>query len=391
MARVASLLKSSQVDLVSRASAVLKGIYACCAIFCCAHAHSAEVLSRVGTIQVPGTSAQNPFEMFDNGLIAPSLDRYFLSDITNKSVDVFRASTGQFLFRVPGFFGYSPPCCERVGPGSLEIVGEDELWVTDADSAVKIVSLAARKVVETISTGGRVRTDALAYDPRDHVMVVNNPDDPIPFITFISVVAGHPILGKLQFPRATASLEHAVWSAKTGLYYLTIPELDANHARGGLAVIDPRKRTVLRTIPIDRCGPNAVALGPDEQLLIGCRAAGRGNDYGFPPGTFVMNLRTEKIDRLAPVNGSDQAWYNPGDNRYYLAALANRGGPVVAAIEASGEHRVITATSQHFAHSVAVDPRTNHAFVPFSATPTDPDCLHGCIAVYAVTGDEVAH
>jgi hypothetical protein len=373
------------------ATAVLKGIYVCFAVFCCADVHSAEVLSRVGTIQVPGTSAQNPFEMFDNGLIAARLDRYFLSDITNKSVDVFRASTGQFLFRVPGFFGYAPPCCERVGPGSLEIVDADELWATDADSTVKIVSLPARKVVETISTGGQVRTDALAYDPRDHVMVVNNPDDPIPFITFISVLAGHRILGKLQFPRATASLEHAVWSAKTGLYYLTIPELDADHARGGLAVIDPRNRIVLRTIPIDQCGPNAVALGPDEQLLIGCRAAGRGNDYGFPPRTFVMNLRSEKIDRLASVNGSDQAWYNPGDNRYYLAALGNRGGPVIAAIDANGEHRVITATSQHFAHSVAVDPLTNHAFVPFSSTPTDPDCPHGCIAVYAVTGDEVVH
>jgi hypothetical protein len=388
MARVASLGRPSQVDWVS---AILKRIYFCCAIFCCADSHSAEVLTRVGTIQVPGTSAQNPFDMFDNGLIEAKGDRYLLSDITNKSVDVFRASTGQFLFRVPGFFGYSPPCCERVGPGSLEMVDENEVWATDADSTVKIVKLAARNIVETISTGGRVRTDALAYNPRDHIMVVNNPDDPIPFVTFISVLAGHPILGKLEFPRATASLEHAVWSAKTGLYYLTIPELDGSHARGGLAVIDPRKRTVLRTIPIDQCGPNAVALGPDEQLLIGCRAAGRGNDFGFPPRTFVMNLRTEKIDRIAAVNGSDQVWYNPGDNRYYLSALGNRGGPIIAVVEATGRHRVVTATSQHFAHSVAVDPLTNHAFVPFSSTPTDPDCQHGCIAVYAVKGEEVVH
>jgi hypothetical protein len=373
------------------ASAVLKRICIYCAIFCCADAYSAEVLSRVGTIQVPGTSAQNPFEMFDNGLVAAKFDRYLLSDITNKSVDVFRASTGEFLFRIPGFFGYSPPCCERVGPGSLEMVDENQVWATDADSTVKIVDLATRKVVETISTGGHVRTDALAYDPRDHIMVVNNPDDPIPFVTFISVLAGHRILGKLQFPRATGSLEHAVWSAKTGLYYLTIPELDGNHARGGLAVLDPRKRTVLRTIPIDQCGPNAVALGPDQQLLIGCRAAGRGNDYGFPPRTFVMNLRTEKVDPIAPVNGSDQVWYNPGDNRYYLSALAHRGGPIVAAVEATGRHRVVTATSQHFAHSVAVDPLTNHAFVPFSSTPTDPDCKHGCIAVYAVTGNDAVH
>ncbi len=222
-------------------------------------------------------------------------------------------------------------------------------------------------------------------------MVVNNPDDPIPFVTFISVLAGHRILGKLEFPRATASLEHAVWSAKTGLYYLTIPELDSNHAKGGLAVIDPRRRTVLRMIPVDQCGPNAVALGPNEQLLIGCRAAGRGNDYGFPPRTFVMNLLTEKVEPIAAVNGSDQAWYNPGDNRYYLSALASRSGPIVAAVEAFGKHRVITASSQQFAHSVAVDPATNRVFVPFSSTPTEPDCQHGCIAIYAVTDDEVTH
>jgi hypothetical protein len=355
------------------------------AVLYCADAAQADALNRIGTIQVPGTSAQNPFDMFDNGFVAANFDRYLLSDITNKSIDVFRASTGEFLFRIPGFLGYTPPCCERVGPGSLEMVDENEVWATDADSTVKIVDLAAQKIVETISTGGHVRADALAYDPRDHIMVVNNPDDPVPFVTFISVQAGHHILGKLEFSRATASLEHAVWSAKTGLYYLTIPELDGNHAKGGLAIIDPRKRSVLRTILIDRCGPNAVAFGPNDQLLIGCRAAGRGNDYGFPPRTFVMNIRTEIVEPIANVNGSDQVWYNPGDNRYYLAALGYRNGPIVAAVSAAESHQVLLAPSQHFAHSVAVDPVTNHVFVPFSSTSTDPECQYGCIAVFAVT------
>jgi hypothetical protein len=357
------------------------------AIPCWADVASAQALRRIGTIQVPGTSAENPFDMFDSGLVATKSDRYLLSDIANKSVDVFQASSGAFLFRVSGFFGFTPPCCERVGPGSLDMVGENEVWVTDADSTVKIIDLETRKIVEKIATGGLLRADALAYDPRDRVMLVNNPDERIPFVTFISVSQRHKILGKIAFPRASAGLEQGVWSAKTGLFYLAIPELEGAHSRGGLAVIDPRNRTVRRTIEIDRCGPNALALGPDEQLLIGCRAAARGNDYGFVPQTFVMNIRTEIIKTIGDLNGSDQVWYNPGDNRYYLSALANRGGPILAAVEATGSHSVLTAPSQHFAHSVAVDPVTNHAFVPFSSTPADPECQHGCIAVYAVTGD----
>jgi hypothetical protein len=350
----------------------------------------ADSLRRIGTIQVPGASAAHPFDVFDSGLVASRLNQYLLSNISMKSVDVFEASTGKFLYRVPGFFGYQAPCCERVGPGSLELTGDTELWATDADSSIKIIDLAARKIIESLSTGGHLRTDAMAYDSRDDLMAVNNPDDAVPFVTFVSTHQGHAILGKIDFPRASAGLEASVWSPRTGLYYLAIPETDRNHMRGAIAVIDPVKQSVLRTIPIERCGPNSVALGPNDQLLIGCRGAARGNDYGFTPKTFMMDVRIEKVESVADINGSDQTCYNPGDGRYYLSALGNPGGPVLATIEAARQHRVLTAPSQHFAHSVAVDPVTNRAFVPFSSTPTDHDCMYGCIALYSVVGNGVS-
>jgi hypothetical protein len=373
------------MNIKSNVLRVVAGV--CCLIVCYAQLANADSLRRIGTIQVPGASAGSPFDVFDSGMVAPRMGAYLLSDISMKSVDVFDAGTGQFLFRVPGFRGFEPPCCERVGPGSLELVGDTELWVTDADSSVKIVDLAAHKISETISTGGKLRTDAPAYDPRDQLVIINNPDDTVPFITLISTRRGHKILGKIAFPQASASVEHSVWSPQTGFYYLSIPELDGNHARGGIAVIDPGKRLVTQTIPIQGCGPNSVALGPDDQLLVGCRGSGRGNDYGFVPKTFMMNVRTLTVEPVANINGSDQTWYNSGDRRYYLSALANPGGPVLATIEAAPGHRVLTAPSQHFAHSVAVDPVTNRAFVPFSSTPTDSECTHGCIALYAVVAD----
>lgn len=359
----------------------------CCSIVCSFELAHADSLRRVGTIQVPGSSAATPFEVFDSGMIAPRIGAYLLSNISMKSIDVFDAATGKFRFRVPGFRGYEPPCCERVGPGALELVGDRELWVSDADSSVKIVDLATRKISEIISTGGELRADAPAYDPRDQLVVINNPDDKVPFITFVSAHKGHEILAKIAFPQATASLEHAVWSPRTGHFYLAIPELDGNHTRGGVAIIDPVKRVVLQTVPIEGCGPNSVALGPDDQLLVGCRGSGRGHDYGFSPKTFLLNVRTLTVKPVADINGSDQTWYNSGDGRYYLSALANPGGPVLATIESAPGHRVLTAPSQHFAHSVAVDPVTNRAFVPFSSTPAERECRFGCIALYAVVAD----
>jgi hypothetical protein len=367
----------SRISVIAAAAGLLSGASV---------APADETLSRVGTIQVPGTSAENPFDMFDVGLVDRESDRYLLSDIANKSVDVFKASTGTFLFRIPGFYGILPPCCERVGPGSMEMVGHDELWVTDGDSTIKIVNLKSKDIVESISTRGRLRTDSLAYDPQDQIMTVNNPDDAVAYLTFISTKPGHRILGKLAFPRATAGLEQSVWVPRTGLYYLTIPELDGNHALGAVAEINARSRAVLTIHRIEKCRPNAVVRGPQDQLLIGCGDAGRGgnSNYGFLPQTFVMNVDTGKVTAIAKVNGSDQAWYNPSERRYYLAALGNPGGPILATIDASGRHAVLTAPSQHFAHSVTVDPVTNRAFVPFSSTPEEADCLHGCIALYAV-------
>jgi hypothetical protein len=341
-------------------------------------------LKRIGTLQVPGTTSRHPFEVFDSGIALAKRDLYILSDISNRSVDVFRAGTGKFLFRVPGFLGYRSPCCDEVGPGSLAMVGGNELWATDARSKIRIVDLSTRRITATLDTGGRARTDSLAYDADDHVMMVANPDEPVPFVTFISTRPGHKVLGRIQFPEATAELEESVWAQGTRLYYEAIPELKGNHAQGAVAVIDPRARAVLRVIPVKDCGPNAVVPGPDDQLLIGCRGAALGKHYGFPTQTYLMSLRTEKLQVVRGVNGSDQVVYDAADSRYYLAAAGNPGGPVLAAISADGGHPILVARSHPSAHSVVVDPQTGQVFVPFGSTPGEADCLHGCIALYSV-------
>ena len=95
------------------------------------------------------------------------------------------------------------------------------------------------------------------------------------------------------------------------------------------------------------------------------------------------------------VGGNDEVWYNPGDNRYYLAARNQPGGsspgnanfsPVLGIIDARTMtlDQVVPTFNQApgSAHSVAVDPRNNHALVPLPVNNIVHDCHTGCIAVY---------
>jgi hypothetical protein len=87
-------------------------------------------------------------------------------------------------------------------------------------------------------------------------------------------------------------------------------------------------------------------------------------------------------------------WFNRGDGRYYLAARNQPGGPVLGVVDARrgvllqavptvNQASVPSASPQAgTAHSVAVDPTSNHAFVPLPANNVFPECLNGCVAVF---------
>ena len=102
------------------------------------------------------------------------------------------------------------------------------------------------------------------------------------------------------------------------------------------------------------CLPHGLAQGPKQQLLVGC--SGDVN-AAFPSPkqlvTIVINASDGSLVRLFnQVGGSDEVWYNPGDNTYYLAASS------------STIRRVVP---QVFLARVQVEPPT-----PFSALST-PD------------------
>jgi hypothetical protein len=350
-------------------------------------------LQLITTIAVPGGLTG-----FDISFVDPVLDLYVLADRTNAAVDFFDTRTSTFIDRVggKGVFagivrdGKGNPINDLSGPDGVVVVDHREVWAGDGNSTVKVIDLKSRKIVATISTGGTARVDEMSYDSRDHILAVANNADSPPFLTLIDTNS-RKILKKITFPDATNGLEQSQWSPKTGLFYVSVPQIGPNAEDGGVAVIDPKTLAVTKTFPVKFCQPAGLTLGPDKHALVGCSASTDFTVSGklVPPVTVVINVANGKVVRtFTQVVGNDEVWFNPGDDRYYLAARNNpvtNGGASLGVIDAEDNEIIENVPTSISAHSVAADPLTNHIFVPIgAATKTQPNniCPVGCIAVF---------
>ena len=158
------------------------------------------------------------------------------------------------------------------------------------------------------------------------------------------------------------------------MFYLSVPATKASPG-GAVAVIDPVAMTVTAMYGLKDCGPNGAALGPGNQFLAGCGNPGRS--------VIIDKTNGNVLAEFSNVGGSDEVWYNPGDNRYYLGSSASQN---LGIIDAGSLAMVANVQSGVGAHSVAADLASNHIFVPITAA--DPACPTGCIAVYSSPGLE---
>jgi hypothetical protein len=357
------------------------------------------------TVPIPSTAAQpNHLVVFDISFVDPDQQLYYLADRSDKAVDVVDAKRNVFVRQIrAGFKGFTGSN-DTSGPNGVVVAGH-WLFVTDANSRVVSIDLRTDNVVSDVSTGGEpgLRADEIAYDP-DHglLLPVNNADSP-PFATLIKVDkrTGQLTVGKrITFTNATNGAEQPVWDAGTGRFYISIPELNGNVSDGAVARINPNG-TLETLYPVRNCQPAGLSLGPRQDLLLGCSVVfdTAGNPWTATdpntaaPTQMIMETRTGKIDSVVNgVGGSDEVWFNEGDGRYYTASRNNPTGPVLGVIDAADQKLIqIVPTVNRppgTAHSVAVNPHNNHAFVPLPANNVFPSCLDGCIAVFGTAGDD---
>jgi DNA-binding beta-propeller fold protein YncE len=331
----------------------------------------------IATINVPGL----PLESFDIGWVDPTTQTYYFSDRSNKGVDIIDARTNAFVGRIEGFAGPTSST-KTAGPnGVIALSKLKQVWAGNGDSTVKIIDIASQppRIVASISTGGSKRANEMDYAEEANMVIVTNEAENPPFVTLISTAPDHKILGQIKIPRATDGLEQPVWDRVGRKFYLSIPELDHDKAKGAIAEIDPKSMKVTKMIPVSQCMPAGLAFGPGQQLLVGCSQD--AVEAGFPPKSIIINVKTGATVRTVPeVGGSDQVWYNPGDKRYYLAARGMTGGAVLGVIDARTNRWVANIATAKNAHSVAANPGNNRVFVPLTPNPA---CPSGCVGVYA--------
>jgi hypothetical protein len=399
-------------------------------------------------VQIPG----NPLQSYDISWVNPQRAEYYLADRSNAGIDVIDTHTLRFKRTIPGFVGAKKNAAGAVnnnisGPDGVVSHGK-WLYAGDGDSTLKVIDLDAPNaaaIQQSISTGGHTRVDEMALNTAGTLLLTaNNAEDPPYGDLFVAngdnassavhLVSQIFIDATIVPAGAGLSIEQPTWEPKTKRFYVSVPVIANNPpgcnfnadlgpvtCDGGLLVVDPatvsgatttygafNSATNTGVVKLHACGPNGATVGPNSNLLLGCTPANNPTNAI----TQVINAVTKNFANIANIVGSDEVWFNKGDNRYYTASNRNckTAAPCPAASQQAAVLGVIDGTSvlietipqSSGSHSVAADSKRNLIFVPQSAPVAtvgpggDTTAVgagicgsaNGCIAVYSHQVDE---
>lgn len=163
-------------------------------------------------------------------------------------------------------------------------------------------------------------------------------------------------------------------------------------AVGCIDEVDPRignpdGPVVINVVPTINCMPAGIVQGPGHDFLIGC---GGHDGTQFPPLLIIFDgacttsaACVASETSITQSGGTDEVWFNPGDNRYYTAGRDMPNGPVMGVVDAPTRTWLVNVPTGSNAHSVTVDAVNNHAIVPLQAgARCTTQSSNGCIAVY---------
>ena len=347
------------------------------------------LLQNISLPGVPTTSGAS--FSFDISFVDATAHRYYLADRTNSGVDVVNTKTNTYLGTIKGFTG-APLGAGGVvdnnlaGPNGVVALTGNLVAAGDGNSTLKIVDASAMSIVATQRsatnpftgtldpkvaaacvnpaggvTSNQFRLDEMAFDPADNLLFAINDTDCPPYGTFFSATPPYGVVGSVSFGTSYNGVEQPIWDPNQHLFLLANPQTLAN-PNGEIDTIDPHSHAIVNVFALPAaCTPHGLALGPNDSVVVGCNVVNSQ--------IYIVNAKTGAILGSVPgYGGSDECWYNAGDNRYYCALSSQLPGPVVVVIDAGTFQLVGTIPTSTQAHSVAADSATNHVFVPQRTT-----------------------
>ena len=406
----------------------------------------------VTAITIPPATPGTTLQSFDISWVDPARAEYYLADRANKGIDIIDTQSLTFKRRIGGFAGIvfnstGTKINNNVSGPDGVTTHNRWLYAGDGDSTLKVFDLDS-SASQTISTGGTTRLDEMALTTDGTLIIAaNNAEDP-PFATLFHANGDNPPpsnvtkISKITVdatiipPNNGLSMEQPAWDPKTARFLVSIPQIANNptgctfdgsngtFCQGGLAIINPatvtpgtftlgafNATTNTGVLKLHDCGPNGATVGPHDNVMLGCTP---GN---VPTNTTtqVMNLTTRNFVEVGNITGSDEVWYNSGDNRYYTGSNRNckpgvspcptaaQQSAVLGVIDAETNFLIETVPQSSGSHSVAADSKRNLIFVPQNAQGTAPGhdttlvslgicgTPNGCVAVYRHDADDDDH
>jgi hypothetical protein len=361
-------------------------------------------------VQIPGS----PLRSFDISWVNPDRAEYYLGDRSNAGIDIIDTQSLVFKRTIPGFVGVK---LNSNGTVNNNISGPDGvtshgrwLYAGDGDSTLKVIDLnapTASAIKQSISTGGTTRVDemALTTDGK-RLLAANNAEDP-PFATLFAANGDNAVSNVSKIIKisvdlaiipkdAGLSLEQPAWDPKTARFFTSIPIIANNPpgcnygqlsgtptppitCHGGVLVTDPRNPKAVEgvfdpatntgVVPLPACSPNGATVGLSDELMLGCTPGNNPSDQQ----TTIISAKTKQSVSVNGITGSDEVWFNAGDNRYYLGAskaglasppLPGITGAVLGVVNAKSKFFIEAIPQSANSHSVAADAKRNLIFVP---------------------------
>lgn len=281
----------------------------------------------------------------------------YVADRTTQGIDVFDISTpaARYIETVSAGTGTN-------GVSVAKNVGK--VFATTNDSRVIVIDANAssptyRKIIASLSTGGKKRTDELDYDPRDRKIYAANSDDGI--VVAIDAVGNRIVK---RWDNVGEGLEQPRYNAGNGMMYMTSSDQNA------VFQFDPVRDVLVKKFDVGAaCNPNGLGINPKtNQALLGC-------SNRKTPMTALWDLTAGKvIQTFTQVGAGDMVVYSPKADLFFFAASNYPPGPVIGVFTASNVHWVANIPSVTGAHAVAFD-ETNNVLYAINQTPNQASLI----------------